>query len=84
MDTLLEPLIIGNFYHIPSFDKVQYIGKSDNDTLFMFIWKNLIGKKIVIRRGLHLISGENTPILLQNFEDNDNDTDCEFPDDPYE
>ena len=84
MDTLLETLIIGKLYHIPSFDKVQYIGKSDNDILFMFIWKNLIVKKIVIRRGLHLISGENTPILLQNIEDNDNDTDSEFPDDPYE
>lgn len=84
MDTLLETLIIGKYYKITFFDKAQYIGKSDNDTLFMFIWKNLIGKKIVIRRSFIALNGENTPILLQNIEDTDNDTDSEFPDDPYE
>jgi hypothetical protein len=79
MYTLLET---GKYYQIPFFDKVQYIGKSDNDTLFMFIWKNFIGKKIVIRRSFIALNGENTPILLQNVEDND--TDSEFPDDSYE
>ena len=74
----LEKLVIGKYYQIPNLNKVQYVGKSDDNHYFIFVRKNIIGLKNTIRRTFFALNGENIPILLQN--DEDNDTDNEYPD----
>jgi len=77
MDKNGNKLIIGKYYLLDG-DIMQYIGMNDIKQTYQF--KDKKRNNLIIARIIDYISGLNLPILLN---DNEIDTDDEFPNDPY-
>ena len=80
MDSLGNPLVIGNYYRLHPNGIAQYTGIDDNNLEnHMFEYINRYGESIVLIRTPHALQ-ELPPIPADDYE---NDTDNEFGDNPY-
>ena len=82
MDSLGNNFIVGKYYILPGEEylpKVQYIGKTDDKTEFMFKWKNRIGESHVEHRPIGWLRNNNRAVPLNSQDE----TDDEYEEDKY-
>jgi hypothetical protein len=83
MDSLGNPLVLGKYYQLETHNKAQYTGlDNEKDKNYLFQWNNPVNKKIILLRTRDMIN-DSPPILINNVDDDDG-TDDEYEENPYE